>query len=104
MTTNKDTIDKLNRLEFFYWNKPTKTPEVLEQDKEIVERDFALIRKDLEVLVLLKDMFEKQWLKVIRDDYGFCVITSDKFDDDDFYISNITYAKLKEWLDNEEDY
>lgn len=55
---SKDTIDKLNMLEFFYWIKPPKTPEVLEQDKETVERDFALIRKDLEMLEFIKTHYE----------------------------------------------
>jgi len=52
---SKDTIDKLNRLEFFYWCKPIKTPEVLKQDKEQVEKDFALIRKELKALEILKN-------------------------------------------------
>lgn len=55
---SKDTIDILNRKEFFYYDKPPKTPEIEKQDREQTKRDFALIRKDLEVLKILKPMLE----------------------------------------------
>lgn len=54
MMKSKDTIDKLNRLEFFYWCKPPKTPEVLEQDREQTKKDFELIRKELEILEIIR--------------------------------------------------
>ena len=88
MATNKDTIDKLNRLQFFYWAKPTKTPEVLKQDIENAERDFALIRKDLEILEILKK-------HIYFSSKSGCIRMKDIYKS----IKNFDFEELKEWLE-----
>ena len=102
MMTSKDTIDKLNRLEFFYWCKPTRTPEMLEQDREQTKRDFALIRKDLEVLEILKDKLD---IAVYEDKINNIYIMFLRFSKygltEEFKISKREHELLKEWLENE---
>lgn len=91
--TSKDTIDKLNRLEFFYYDKPPKTPEILEQDREQTERDFALIRKDLEVLEILKKHLTLSQVVGLGTEKYYDVLLIPCEDED--------AEKIKEWLENE---
>lgn len=89
---NKDTIDTLNKLEFFYWEKPTKTPKIEKQDREQVKKDFELIRQDLEILEILKQLLK-----------GVKVLKNNKVDISDYVVilSESTDEKLKEWLEDE---
>lgn len=104
--TGKDTIDKLNKLQFFYWCKPTKTPEVLKQDIETVERDFELIRKDLEVLEIFKKYLHiRVSEKTSFGDKYFVALQEDEEQECDYtciFVSKEEKELLKGWLDNDQ--
>lgn len=96
---SKDTIDILNRKEFFYYDKPPKTPEIEKQDREQTERDFALIRKDLEVLKIIKERFI--WLENGK---LYCGRINDiQIPIDEDIEGNEEMELLREWLENEKD-
>lgn len=90
MATNKDTIDILNRKEFFYYDKPPKTPEIEKQDREQTKKDFELIRKDLEILEILKK-------HIYFSSKSGCIRMKDIYKS----INNFDFEDLKEWLENE---
>ena len=98
--TSKDTIDILNRKEFFYWHKPAKTPEVLEKDKEQTKRDFELIRKDLIALDIIKNkQIDVKDITDTTDDYelyqAYCI---GKGYTEDYICSQDEFKLLREVL------
>lgn len=102
--TSRDTIDILNRKEFFYYDKPPKTPEIEKQDREQTERDFALIRKDLEVLENIKSktlLFYSDRKKIAEEYEKWCKDNNAMISDTTNMITWVLCFKLKEWLNNE---